>query len=316
MKINLKKAVELISTAENIVILSHKSPDGDTLGSASALYYTLISMGKKAVMKCSDTIPSKYNYMFSEYDTSINLDSEDFIISVDIADEALFGDKLKEYSGKVDLSIDHHKSSKLFAKFTLLDEYASATCQIMFNVIVKLKEEMSVQVANCLYTGIITDTGCFRYPNTSIETHLVAAKLLDYGADAVGITKIMFESKTLGRVFVEKYVLNSMEFYYDNTVAVIDMPLDIVAQSGADEGELDGIAAIPKTIIGVDVAITLRQKEKNVYKISLRTTDRVDGSLVCEKFGGGGHARAAGCTINADYETAKSMILQEVARYL
>lgn len=314
MKISIEKAVSLISSEDNFVILSHKSPDGDTLGSATALYYMLIGMGKKAIIRCNDPFPSKYDYLFEGYTEQEN--DEHFIISVDIADEVLFGSKLESYLGRVDLSIDHHKSSRLFAKYNLLDEHAGATCQLLYFLLKEFPQPIGKRVADCLYTGIITDTGCFRYPNTSRQTHLVAADLLDAGANAVGITKTMFESKTKGRIFVEKHVLNSMEFFYDQRVVVIDLPLDLVEQSGADEGELDGISAIPKTIIGVDVAVTFREKAKNLYKISLRTTEKVDGSVVCAEFGGGGHARAAGCTITGDYQTAKTQILQILKKYL
>ncbi len=302
-------AALLLQGWDDIVILSHRSPDGDTVGSATALYYALTQLGKRVSLCCSDPIPQKYNYMYSNY--IANATEEGYIVAVDIADEKLFGDNLSRYVGKVDLCVDHHRSSNYYAKYNFVDNTAPATCQLIYDIVVALSCNITPPIANSLYTGIVTDTGCFRYPSTTAKTHMVAAHLIECGAEYSKINREMFESKSKGRIFVERYILNTMEFLSGNRIAVIDIPLSIVNESGAGEGELDGLSAIPKTIVGVDVAITINERGDNEYKISLRT-NTVDASAVCREFSGGGHARAAGCTIFGEFDEVKAKIIAAV----
>lgn len=313
MLISIDQTVKLLTEHDNILILMHASPDGDTIGAGHSLYYALKKMGKKVIAKCSDVIPERYSYM-----TKLNENEEfepDYIVAVDTADPRLLG-SYEESGRKANLSIDHHKSNLMYADNTYLDSEASSTCEIMYDVLLKLGSEITPIIADCIYTGIITDCGCFKYPNTGVNTHICAAKLMQAGANYVEINRVMFDLKTKPRVLVEQAVLNDMKFFLDDRAAVITIESDLLNATGATEDELDGIASIPRMIEGVEIGIMLRQKGPGVFKISVRTTKYVDASKLCNKFDGGGHARAAGCTINGEKDEIIAMLIKEAEKLI
>lgn len=310
MKIELEDVIERLKSHDKFLIIAHKSPDGDTLGSAYALYSALKAIGKQAKVKCSDSIPERLKYLALDYKSS---DFEPkYIVAVDVAATQLIGEKLEKYIGKINLCIDHHPSNELYAKETYLVSTASAACEIIFDIIVKLKVEITKQMANCIYTGICTDSGCFKYSNTTAKTHSIAAELFNAGAEYEWINRSLFETKSKSRILIEQQALNSIEYFYNDKVAVIGITKDMISQIGADESELDGVSAIPRTIEGVEVGITIRERSENVHKISVRTTNLFDASKLCEQFNGGGHKRAAGCVVEADYNTTKKMIVEAI----
>ncbi len=228
----------------------------------------------------------------------------------------LFGEKLNDYATKVDLCIDHHPSNELYAKKTYLVQQAAAACEIMYEIITLLNVVITKQIADCLYTGIATDSGCFKYSNTTANTHIVAAHLFQCGADYEEINSFLFDTKSKSRIRVEQYVLNTMEFFYDDKVALIAITKKTVEETNADESELDGVSALPRSIEGVEIGITIREKTADSHKVSIRTTKDVDASEICKNFGGGGHKRAAGCLINEDYETTKKLLIEVVEKYI
>lgn len=310
MNINAERTVECLLNNDNILILSHKSPDGDTLGSAFALYYALISIGKKVRIKCSDPMPERFSFMTSEYEES---DFEpDYIVAVDIAAIQLFGEEIECYADKVDLSIDHHPSNELFAKETYLVSTAGANCENVFEIIKLLNVPITVLIANCIYTGVSTDTGCFKFSNTTSKTHIIAAELFDFGAEYEFINRLMFETKSKNRIKIEQYALGAIEYYYDDKVAVIAITQQMINETKFDESEFDGLSSIPRTIDGVQVGVTMRERKEGGFKFSIRTASKVNASELCAKFGGGGHKRAAGCLIEENYETAKKMMIDEI----
>jgi phosphoesterase RecJ-like protein len=310
----VEKAANILKSAKNILILTHLSPDGDTLGSAFALCRALIKSGRNARVECSDELPVKYRYIYK--DIKSDLFEPDLIVSSDIASQNLFGEKLSQYVGKVSLCIDHHPSDSFYAQFTLLDAKAAATCEIMSDVINQLGVEIDKDIAICIYTGLATDTGCFRYSNTTPKTLKTAALMMEKGADAATVNKVMFETTSKQRMAAETLIMRTLEYHLDGLVAMITVTRDTIEQTGVNESELEGIPSIPARIEGVLAGITLKEKELGCFKISVRTNGGLNASDICAELGGGGHVSAAGCSINGQMQDVKNAILAAVKRVL
>lgn len=316
-RIDVKAAAELLQKSDNILILSHRNPDGDTLGSAFALLHALRSLGKIACVDCSDRIHEKYSYMWQNNgaiysENESKLFQPDCVVAVDVADNKLLGSQLlQKYGDNVLLCIDHHVSNTGYAENLYLNECA-ATCEMILDVIKELGVKPDKIIADCLYTGISTDTGCFRYTNVTPETHLKAAELISLGADFGEINRIMFETKTRSYLRLEELVLKSIEMYYGGKCAVVTITQNMFKESGSNENECDGIASLPRKIDGVLVGVTFRERTDGTFKVSLRTYSPVDAAKICGLFGGGGHARAAGCDFANNYSDGKEKLLETI----
>ena len=312
--IDAKQAAQMLCQADNILIICHKNPDGDTLGSAAGLMHALKKLGKICAVMCNDEIAPKYDFLGIELFRKQFV--PEFTVAVDVADTKLFGDKTLPYSEVIDLCIDHHPSNSGYAKVVCCDGTMPAAAQLMVSVVENMGVEIDSTIADCLYTGIMTDTGCFKYSATSAETHRVAAKLLDAGAQHTMISTKFFMSRSRKTMELEKYALNTMEFMYDGRCAVIVLAADILQQIGAQPSDIDGISAIPRSIEGVDIGITIRQIDDSRFKISVRTSENADACSIAQGLGGGGHIRAAGCEVMGSLECAKKAILREVENAL
>jgi len=303
---DLQRAAELLRAWDKILILSHRSPDGDTLGCASALSRALIALGKSVQFRCADEIPQKFSYMFE------GIPFGDFepekIVTVDVADKALLG-SLEPLGDRVDLAIDHHATHRPFAKEIWVEGNAAAACQLITRLIPALGVEITPAIADCLYTGISTDTGCFKYPNATAETYRIAADLIECGARAADINRVMFDTKSRASIALLKRVYSDMEFFHNDRCAVLCLTNALIAETGVREDELDGTAAIVRQVEGVQFGLTIRERGENEYKISLRAAEPANAAEVCQKFGGGGHKGAAGCTIYAPLEEVKAQIV-------
>ncbi len=169
----------------------------------------------------------------------------------------------------------------------------------------------------CRNASIVsTDTGCFRYSNATAETHRIAAELIELGANSAEINRIMFDTKTKACVEVEREVLKNMEFYMDNQIALISLPVELIKRTGAFESDLEGLPSIPRSIEGVLIGITMKEKEDGIWKASVRATPPADASAICQTFGGGGHKGAAGCAFGTDFNTAKNLLVGQCEKYL
>lgn len=313
MLIDISSAVSFLKSHNNFTILTHAHPDGDTLGSGFGLCLALRALGKKANVVNNEELPPKFRYLEIEPQEF----EEQTVVSVDIADVSLMGNDIKaEYETKVDLSIDHHGSNRLFAKQNYVDSSAAAAAQIIFEIIEQLGVEITPQMADCLYTGISTDTGCFRYANVTPATLRTAARLMEFGASASEINVRMFETKTRTYAALERLALDGMQFFYDGKCALITITRAMFAESGSDENECDGIAAISRQIEGVLVGVTMRERRDGTYKASVRTHNPVDASAICARLGGGGHPNAAGCQLPGTREEATKLLIDTIGEFI
>ena len=216
----------------------------------------------------------------------------------------------------MNLCIDHHGSNAAYAYGTYLDADAAACCEILTELIPMMGVTIDPHMADCLYTGIATDTGCFRFASTRAKTHAAAATLMEAGANVEELNSILFESKSRARVEVERMALESLEYYFENRCAMVCLTKEQIAASGVPAAELEDITSLPLGIEGVQVGLTLRQQPLGSYKISVRTVRGIAANEIVTCLGGGGHGRAAGCEIEGMQENVKAAILREVERAL
>ena len=313
MNIDYKKAAELLKNCGNAYILIHQSPDGDCIGSGMTVYHILKSMGKKARILCSDDIPKRYSFITEDY-----IDEEfepDSIISVDVADTNLLGKYKVQYGDKVDLCIDHHISNTLYAKNTLVCPDASAACEVLFEVLKEMDIIPDNRMAACIYTGIATDTGCFKYENASSRCHEIVASIKKYSdINYAQINRRLFDIKSRGQLKMESAVSDKMEYYLDGKCTMITVTLDLLESLNVDLGEIDGLAGIPLQYEDAEVGVTIKQRDENSYKISMRSANDVNVSDICASLGGGGHVKAAGCLIHGTLEEVKAKIVNAVEK--
>lgn len=309
--------LELISRllhAEDVLLLCHKNPDGDTIGSAATLYHALKNLGKTAAVLCADPIPARYKYM--QLETYTGQFEPGYIVAVDVAGIQLFGDALQPYVEKVDLCIDHHPSNSGYADAMYLDGNAAATAEIIYELLCAMQAPITPVMADCLYTGLATDTGCFLYSNTTARTHTVAAALIGAGARVEDLNAVLFESKTKERMAIERTALENLEYHFENKCALMYLTREQIAASGVSMADLEDLTGLPRKIEGVRVGVTLRQLPGASYKISVRTVKGVDACAIAKRLGGGGHERAAGCELEGNLDNAKAAILAEVEKEL
>lgn len=309
MLVDIKTACREILSHDNILIFAHQKPDGDTLGASFALLRALHSLGKKARVFCADGFPVRYGFICGGYVPDESFEPK-YVIAADIASAELISDAPVPYSDRVDLCIDHHKSNTMYAKMTLLDVQAPAACQVIIEIIEGLGVSVDSVMATALFAGLSTDTGCFKYSNVTAQTHRAAALMIDAGAEHAKVNKLMFDTKSRGMLKVDRILIETVKFYEGGKIALSVLPADIGAACGVNEDELDGISSFPIRIDGVLAGITVRAKPGGTYRVSLRSVMPVDSSLVCSKFGGGGHTNAAGCTMKGELDSVVSGITE------
>ena len=292
-RITLKEAAARLLSMDNVVILCHKNPDGDTMGSGHALCRALRNMGKKARVACADPLPRKMSYMAAGLEEMSF--EEEHVISIDVADISLLGELKEVYAGRIELAIDHHATHRDFADEVCVISHFGSACEIAFDLIEEMGAPLTKEIADCLYTGIATDTGCFKYAAVTPLTHRKIATLMEAGADHVGICKVMFDTKSLACFKLESKALDALEMYFDGALALIRVTREMMALGGVTDEDLDSIAALPRKIEGVLCGITIKERGGE-HKVSMRTEAPVDAAKICSMFGGGGHIRAAGCS--------------------
>lgn len=312
--LNLRQTAKYLKKHNNYIILTHASPDGDTLGSAFALYYALMEIGKTASVLCPDDIPKKYNYFACETG-SISKENAT-IVAVDVADAKLLGRLEDEFGKSVDLCIDHHISNTRYAKNLFLQPDAAATAESMFEVITQMKVDINNTAAKALYTGIVTDTGCFKYTAVTKKTHLIAAQLHEFDINASEINRIMFDTKSRKLMELESMVLKTSEYHFDGKCFLLNVTADMQKKTGCSGTDLEGIAVISRCVEGVMAGVTIKQTGDTEFKVSVRTYPPVDASEICKNLGGGGHKNAAGATLNGSLDEVKAQILNEVEKAL
>lgn len=299
--ITLEEIAEFFKNGEEFLLLCHKNPDADTLGSALALRNSLEYLGKTVHISCAHDPSENTAFLFTEDDDIADRDYGDIpVVSIDVATLSLLGDIEEFYSDSIVLKIDHHEMSDDFAEYNYADPSAAACGEIIFELIKLLGTPLS-ESAEPLYAAISADTGGFRYSNTTSRTHRIAAELLEAGADNAYIDHKLFESKTQAEIRALNAAYSNLRYFHDGAVAAVVITNQIKERLNISEADLGVISSITREIAGVTVGITLRQQKNNpqMYKLSVRSEPGFPANELCFCFGGGGHACAAGAELTA-----------------
>ena len=307
---SLAETGELLKAAKKLVIVSHVSPDGDTLGSSLALMHALCMLGKEVIMNVDDDISTVYSFLpgIAEYRRFAPDESVDanLLVIVDASSADRAGNALEVVKSPAVLNIDHHKTNTQFADYLYLDSDAAATAEIIYSLLLEMGIKLTRDIATCIYEGIYTDTGSFKYSNTTSNTLKTAADLLKYGVNPSLISDNM-ELKSRSQVEMLRKVLETLTFLKDGKIAYIEIPLELYDHNV----ETDTFISYPRYVEGVEIALLFKQVEENLTRVSFRSKE-IDVAKIALSFGGGGHKKAAGCSIYAPLKEAEKVILEAV----
>ncbi len=309
---------DIIKESKNILIISHINPDGDTLGSMCGLYSAIKdNFRKKAEMLLMSKCPATFDFLpyieeakhISEYDKSREYD---LVINVDVAsDSRMFDSSILFEKAKHTVNIDHHITNENYAELNFVVPSASSTGEVLYSLMSKMKWKISLQSAKCLYTAILTDTGAFRYGNTSSTALKIAGSLIDIGVVPTDIYKACYETSSKELVLFQAYCITNAVFSEDNKVAYISVYKKDMERFKVGEDCTEGLAEKLRAIKSVEIAFIVKQISSTSSKVSMRS-ERADISKICAKFGGGGHKLAAGCLIKACVKETVRRVLEEV----
>lgn len=296
--VSIDKMAKALAAADDFLLLTHRRPDGDTIGAAAALCAGLRKLGKQAYLMENVEVSPKLMPYFAPYVRPEDYEGK-YIITADISSYSQLPAQAKHFADRIDFLIDHHQDNDLPAKTRLIDTEAAATAELVFSLISAMGISLDKEIATLLYIGIATDTGCFKYSNTRAESHRQAAACIEQGIDLAEVNKTFFSTKRRARVEMERLAYQNLRFDGEGRIASLVITQEMRAKTGVTEDDLDDFSSIPPQIEGVLVGITGYEMTDGSTKISVRTTtDLLNAASLCAVFGGGGHARAAGCTIH------------------
>lgn len=304
------EAARLLLGWDELLLLTHVRPDGDTVGSAAALCQALRDRGKTAYLLPNPELTATYAPYAAPYAAPEGFVPR-HVVSVDIAALSLLPENARPYQDRIDLAIDHHPSQEFFARETCLEAESAACGEIVYNIITRLTP-VTPDIALPLYVAVSTDTGCFVYSNTTARTHRIAAALMDCGIDAAPVNKALFRTKSRTSLAMEAWMAEWAEYYDHDRVVVMQIPLSLCLDYKATEADVEELSSLAALVEGTDCGVTLRELKDGRVKISLRTGPRVNATEVCALLGGGGHAAAAGATLHGTLSEVKQAVLQAI----
>lgn len=315
----LDTIAKLLLEEDNFLIVSHMNPDGDSVGSALALWIALNSLGKKAVVTTIDPVPFKYRFIpcWEEVKKWQEVEHRDYglFISLDSSDlrriEPLMGLAMTQ---KI-INIDHHVTNEKFGLYNHIDAGAGSVGEIIYELLKQMKVEISKEIAICLYTAINTDTGSFRYANTTSRTHRIAAELVDIGVQPAEMTRCIYENTTREGTLLIKEALSTLDFDCGALIAHVTVTLDMMERTGAREEDTEGLINYTRNIQGVEIGILFKEICEGKVRVGFRSHS-IDVSRLAETYGGGGHPRAAGCQVEKTLPEARQEVLKSARQFL
>lgn len=318
----VKEAARFMQEHDRFLVLSHVNPDGDATGSALAVCLMLEKLGKPYIVVNEGETPVKFSFL-PRFDLLRNLSEESLddtfgaVIAVDCADESRMGDVRSFFaSGAQLLNIDHHPTNDGFGTVNLIRTDAAATAEILYDVAVAAGVPFDEELALCIYTGLLTDTGGFRYSNTTPRVMEIASELLRYGVRPGDVAERCLEEITFAHVKILRQALQTLTLSHQNLVASITVQPKDFAEAQATREDAGGLVHYCRNIEGVEVGVSFIEAEPTVVKVSMRARDRVDVSAVAKHFGGGGHAKAAGCTLRGELADVQAKVWQVLGEAL
>ncbi len=304
-----ERAALALKNADDIAILIHNRPDGDAIGCSFALFHALSSLHKRVEILCQDEPGKNFACITKGASVTKLLFEPKFIVMTDVSSFNQLGGLTAKYGPFADLVLDHHKVNDEICENMLIDPFSAAAGEIIFHLLSFLQVKLTPEIAMALYCSLSTDTGCFRFGNTTSKTHEIAAELMNTGIDTVPFNKLFFQTKSKARVKLEQAMLKNLTFHYNETLAISAVTTQMLASCGASEDETGQISNLTSEIEGVRAGVIIKQADDEVYKISMRSVREVDVADVCKKVGGGGHTQAAGCMLKGTLEQVRAQVV-------
>lgn len=296
------EAANWLLERDNFAILTHRRPDGDTIGTAAALCRILRAQGKTAHVLVNPGVTELYAYLLGGL-TKEAAEENDAIVSVDVAAPNMLPEEFQQYLGRIGLRIDHHGTAASFTEQELVDPGVGACAEIVYDILMEMWMDLDKDMAEAIYVAVSTDTGCFRFANTTDHSFLVAAACAAAGAPVYKLNQILFDTNSLAKLRLQAWVVDHVKLLRGGKYALVAIPKAVEQTLGIDEDDTQSISAFVRSIEGVCLAATLRET-KDGAKMSLRAVPGYDAAAICAKFGGGGHKGAAGASVNMSLEEA------------
>ena len=304
--LSARGAAGYLEALDNVLLLTHVRPDGDTIGSAAALCRALRDCGQTAYLLPNPEITATYAPYAAPYWAPEGWQAE-HIVSVDIADASLLPENAQSYRDRIELAIDHHPSQTFFARNTCLEAASAACGEIVYEIIQHLTA-LTADIALPLYVAVSTDCGGFQYGNTTARTHRIAAALMDV-VDVAAVNKALFRTKSRVRLAMESRMVADMKLFDHQRVVVMEIPLSLRQEMQATDADIEELSALPALVEGTDCGVTRRELRPGTVKVSVRTGPRVDACALCRILGGGGHHAASGATVEGTLDEARMAVL-------
>lgn len=316
---SMKEIGEQLLAAESVLLFPHINMDGDTLGACTALCEALQTAGKRAAILVEEEVPEYVKFLDQGYcsqDPDV-IEDPDICMCVDCSETKRFPGRTEAFfKGRVTICIDHHVTSEPFADYNYIDGGAAATCELVYSLLRTMGMEITKEMAEAIYTGISTDTGNFQYSNTTKDTHLIAAALMDAGIDHNKITVQLYQNTRLEKIRIINKVMENMLIFSDGRGAIAYASRQMMDDVGISVDETEGVIDILRNIMGVEIAAFVKEREADLIKVSLRAKTDGNVAAIAAEFGGGGHIKAAGCTLHTDLETACNQIKEAIEESL
>jgi phosphoesterase RecJ-like protein len=306
-----------LSAGPEWLIVTHERPDGDAIGSALSMAQILTALGKKWTFVVEQSLPERFSYLAltSRAETVKEVCSQrfDHVVAVDCADTARFGYAQGCISDTATIvNIDHHPTNPRYGTVNFVDEQAAATCELIYHVAKFLKVDLTVDLAKSLYTGVLTDTGGFALPNTTRAVHQIAAELLASGVSPYDISEPALESRSINQIRLLQLGLANLTVSDSRKFAFMTITRDMFAQTDCTDDDTEGLVDYARSIDSVEIGMLFHETPNGRVKVSLRSKRVVDVSRIAQKFSGGGHVRAAGCTLDLTLSDAVEQIIKQV----
>ena len=306
-KLTLNETADFLLSHDHYAILTHRRPDGDTLGSSAALCRILRNLGKTAHILRNEETTDRFAWLHEGL-TKEEAGADDCLVTVDVASPGMLGPAFEPYLGRIALRIDHHASGTSFTEQELVEPGMGSCAEIIFDLLQALWQEFDPAIADAIYVGVSTDTGCFRFANTTAHTFVTAAACAAAGARVYQLNQELFETNTLGRLKIQSWIVEHMDIFAGGRLAVVAIPRAVEEAIGVTEDDMDNISSFPRSISGVCMAATLRQTREEEAKLSVRAIPGHDATVIAGKFGGGGHKGAAGATLKMALDDAAEAV--------
>ena len=307
------EVADYLEKRDHYCILTHRRPDGDTVGSAVGLCLGLRSMGKDAVVLYNPEITPKYAPLMEGLTVKEPREG-DLIVAVDVAEDHMLPKAHSYLRNLVDLRIDHHGGNREFTPKALVDPQSASCAEIIWDILGELDIQMDEKMADAIYVGTATDTGCFRFANTDVHTFDCAADCAAAGANIFGWNQLLFETNTLAKLRLQGWMAENVKLFSDGKLAICALPREVEERIGVDEDDMGNLSSYIRSIEGVCMAGLLREAEDGC-KISLRAIPGWDAAAVCAMFGGGGHAGAAGGFVKEPLEQAEKSLMEAMLKW-